>query len=632
LSVWFVVKNKKEMFVKKITLICILTVLSLVATACSRGGAASSGAKPQTQTLSETPVTQTAVTMTAEINAKILNGDLSDFAGTWININDERRILYADGIFGPPGTISHFTKNDEGTSDAYKWYVLEGINEPIPGEYGYFVYLYPAGAALDIEGLNIIDGYHIRGILANDSTKDRIILRPRPQHDALQPDYFVFYREGEAPNAQTLFAQAWPGLIQAQTKAALEEFKKILRNETGFIYENRVNFYLSSFQSGNRENNFGHFAIYDMDGNGIPALVLHNMNNGDSLILHYDNRRVYGKKHADRAMRYLKKDATFNSKIGILQIMFRNDDQRLICLVESGTKEFDTYITYQDSKENVIWHELTNENINNLSALYITAGKQQYFIRSNIDLEGYVKREMEILKLDTNPYTAIEMIGWSNNGLFAYRTRHLHDSGMWGGWIYSLIIINTVTDEIIERERFIVNTAIDQDDAKNLNATLLPEDMSSDLTKEYIAKWNTILRNHKISGEAGNPIAGDFVNNLLKFPINNYNCWFDDPEYTFEKYKFKSGDEVEFKMDVYNWMLIIGNENIQKKISEGKDELYSSDMPNINGRKILGYYKSPYENRIVVVTIYYDWIAFSGGYHTVKLDLFGCNMNVGLSQ
>jgi len=302
---------------------------------------------------------------------------------------------------------------------------------------------------------------------------------------------------------------------------------------------------------------------------------------------------------------------------------------------ESETPAAQTSVTITaDSYTKILNGDLsdfTGTNVHNRE--FISTIKQPYFIRSNTDLEGYVKREMEILKLDTNPYTAIEMIGWSNNGLFAYRTKHLNDSGMWGGWIYSLVIIDTVTDEIIERERFIVNTAIDQDDAKNLNATLLPEGIYNEISKEYIAKWNAILRNHKISGEVGNPIAGEFVNNLLKFPINNYNCWFDDPEYTFEKYKYKSGDEVvEFKKDVYNWILIIGNENIQKKISEGKDELYSSDMPNINGRRILGYYKSPYENRIIVVTIYYDWVAFSGGYHTVKLDLFGCNMNVGLSR
>ena len=247
-------KTWKQRTFSPITIVCICTVLSLVATACNRGEA-----KPQTQTLSETSAAITAGNydsnesyVSNEAYAKILNGDLSDFAGTWVNIQGERRQLYADGIFGHPGTISNFGKNDEGTSHAYKWYVLEGIREPIPGEYGYFVYLYPAGAALDIEGLNIINGYHIRGILANDSAKDRIILRPWPQHDSLLPHY-VYYREGEAPNAETLFAQALPGLVQAQTKAALEEYKKILRNETGFKYENSVNVYLSSFQSGSRE-------------------------------------------------------------------------------------------------------------------------------------------------------------------------------------------------------------------------------------------------------------------------------------------------------------------------------------------------------------------------------------------
>ena len=282
-----------------------------------------------------------------------------------------------------------------------------------------------------------------------------------------------------------------------------------------------------------------------------------------------------------------------------------------------------------NSTENEKAEIYENETIVNHE--FISTVKQQYFIRSNADFEG---NEMKILKLDTNPYTAIEMIGWSNNGLFAYRTRHLHDSGMWSGWIYSLIIIDTVTDEIIEKNSFILDTAISsKDDANYLGAVLLTEDISGDLTKEYIAKWNTILRNYKISGEVGNPIASDFKNNLLEFPINDFYCWFDDPEYTFEKYNSKSDNEVdEIKMDVYNWMLIIGNENIQKIISEGKDELYGDIMQNINGRKILGYYKSPYENRIIIVTIYYDWIAFSGGYHTVKLDLFGCNLNVGLSH
>ena len=284
-----------------------------------------------------------------------------------------------------------------------------------------------------------------------------------------------------------------------------------------------------------------------------------------------------------------------------------------------------------NSTENEKAEIYENETIVNHE--FISTVKQQYFIRSNADFEG---NEMKILKLDTNPYTAIEMIGWSNNGLFAYRTKHIHDSGMWGGWIYSLIVLDTISDEIIERESFIAGDTANyeylQDVAKNLDATVLPKEIDNEITKKYIAKWNTILRNYKISGEAGNPIAGDFVNNLLEFPINDFYCWFDDHKYTVEKHIIKSGNEVvEVEKAVYNWKLIIGNVNIRKIISEGKDEFYG-DMPKINGRKILGYYKNPYENRIVVVTICYDWIAFSGGYHTVKLDLFECNMNVGLSH
>jgi len=599
----------KQRTFSPITFIVICVVLSVVVTACNRGEASGSRgeAKPQMQTLSETSAAITAESyfydesyVPNESYAKILNGDLYDFAGTWVNIHGEKIQLYADGIFGSPGTISNFGKNDEGTSDAYKWYVFGGINEPIPGEYGYFVYLYPAGVALDIEGLNIINDFHIRGILANDSAKDRIILRPRPQHDALQPSW-VYYREGEAPNAETLFAQALPGLVQAQTKAALEKYKKILNNESPF-YEGSSSVYINDF-------NIRQFALVDMDGDNIPEFILNDTSNGDTFVLEFNgsNGAVYGKKYSYRAMNNLKKDGTFNWS----NSAFDSGAGRLRLSGPYGQRTI-FIAAHQDSKEDVVWHELTIENINNLSALYYITVKQQYFIRSNTDFEG---NEMEILKLDTNPYTAIEMIGWSNNGLFAYRTRHLHDSGMWGGWIYSLIIIDTVTDEIIEIERFIVNTAINQDDAEYLNATLLPNDISSDLTKEYIAKWNTILRNYKISGEVGNPIAGGFVNNLLEFPINDNNCWFDD---------------YEVEMDVYNWILIIGNENNQKIISDGKVELYAN-MLNINGRKILGYYKSPYENRIIVVTIYYDWIGFSGGYHTVKLDLFGCNMNVGLN-
>ena len=58
---------------------------------------------------------QTVVTVTAESYAKILNGDLSDFAGTWVNVSNERKQLKADGVFEGMDdgiTASIFKKTD----------------------------------------------------------------------------------------------------------------------------------------------------------------------------------------------------------------------------------------------------------------------------------------------------------------------------------------------------------------------------------------------------------------------------------------------------------------------------------------------------------------------------------------
>jgi hypothetical protein len=87
--------------------------------------------------------------------------------------------------------------------------------------------------------------------------------------------------------------------------------------------------------------------------------------------------------------------------------------------------------------------------------------------------------------------------------------------------------------------------------------------------------------------------------------------------------------EMEIHRDIINWKLLVGNDAVQKKITENVDDKRTGWYENISGRKILGYYKSPYENRIVVITTHFDWISFSEGYYTVGFDLFGCHMSVG---
>jgi hypothetical protein len=193
------------------------------------------------------------------------------------------------------------------------------------------------------------------------------------------------------------------------------------------------------------------------------------------------------------------------------------------------------------------------------------------------------------------------------------------DTGRGTGWVYSLKIIDTVTDEIIEAD------SIELYDDEPLEG-----EMSGDVSSEYKTKWNALLEKHNIVGRIDDPVSESFKKDLLKFPVNNFNCWFDYQVKRSVDFDEDWGGDIT--RDTVNWKLVIGNNTIQKKISEDSNQYGGNSFLYIYGRKIIGYYKSPYENRIVVVTTNYSWVSYSGGYHSVGLDLFGCNMNVGLSR
>ena len=109
--------------------------------------------------------------------SKILNGDFSDLAGTWVNERGESRSLRADGTFGE-GKSGNVTK---GFNDTYVWSIATGE------ESGFGAALYPAGTEVWNE-----DGQ----LLATDTTKIRITI------GYVHSITNVFYREGEYPTSQ----------------------------------------------------------------------------------------------------------------------------------------------------------------------------------------------------------------------------------------------------------------------------------------------------------------------------------------------------------------------------------------------------------------------------------------------
>jgi len=135
---------------------------------------------------------ETAATVTAESYAKILSGDLSDFAGTWVDGYGTRSQLRADGVF-TSGSMSNlnadgFSKYDYG---AYVWNVSD------TGGYGGFgVMVYPPGVPIN---LFYMDGgvRKIAQTIETDITKVRITAG----QDGPSSSAEVYYREGEAPAA-----------------------------------------------------------------------------------------------------------------------------------------------------------------------------------------------------------------------------------------------------------------------------------------------------------------------------------------------------------------------------------------------------------------------------------------------
>jgi len=318
---------------------------------------------------------------------------------------------------------------------------------------------------------------------------------------------------------------------------------------------------------------------------------------------------------------------------------FRNTEELLAWVINFFAEEFGgsgqgdcRHMTINPKYRTTTLLALTALALISAGALYANPGGRGalYFINSPDSLS------MERLKLDTNPYTSIEPAGWSQNGLFAYRSRYLKHSDRGRFWVYAFAVINTVNDKLLERDS--VETEFAGNIEDGVSGTAPPENHGS-LSAKYKAKWNDMLKKHNIDGSVDDPLSGRFKDNLQQFPVDGFYCWID--------YAISAGtvvDPVVMAVDTVRWNLIVGNDAAQKTIAKevkarrgGFNDAVKGQNPSISpeelyGRKILGCYRSPYSNRIAVVLSSYYWTPFAGGRHTVGLDVFGCNLNTGLGR
>jgi len=385
-----------------------------------------------------------------------------------------------------------------------------------------------------------------------------------------------------------------------EIKAILEIYKKILLNQTGFFDEDNRVVYLRDF-------NYKQFAVLDMNlyADGIPELVLQNMTNGDILVLHYYEGAVYGKVYGYRAIRNLKIDGFFdwsnsvyNSGLGKLNITGK--DQEIINMAEYGSlmedvemyriqgnpvslNEFNDYTAFQNAKEDIVWHNLTNENINNLTSLNIIPQVPSF--PPSIDYFQYV---------DFKPmfkHSDLRFWGWSKDSKVAYTINKSLDP--MEGNIFSSVIFDTIDDIIVWQD--------------SLNSNDYKEN-------EYNAAFNNFIKSF-MSRAGQNKI--EFLQADFKgLPIRHINQVVNIIVETSKS----TGDWHEVYGNIGSYKIIANKDGRRKIIHEKTLDRPVMDIVSC------GYFINPFDNRALIIVGEYKW-AFEG--YDVGYVLIGCHLSTG---
>jgi hypothetical protein len=186
-----------------------------------------------------------------------------------------------------------------------------------------------------------------------------------------------------------------PIVTKSENYLAIEAYKIVLQKEGDFFStddnkEILLNDYLKKYLP-DQQLELTHFTVIDMDHDNISEVILELSVDGypDSYeILHYKNEQVYGYHFVYRGLLQLKTDGTFWASSGAAdnecdKLEFQNSAYETITLAYSEsnqdskgmtisyyinnqpvTKEtFDSFIQEQDAKDDVVWYEFSQSNI-----------------------------------------------------------------------------------------------------------------------------------------------------------------------------------------------------------------------------------------------------------------------------
>ncbi len=201
----------------------------------------------------------------------------------------------------------------------------------------------------------------------------------------------------------------------------------------------------------------------------------------------------------------------------------------------------------------------------------------------------------------------IGVVGWTKNGLFAYRKidNYQQENGV------KLVIINAIEDKIIEEEKIITSWEGWKENSK-------------EEIEDGLKKWNELLKIYGFQEEIKEVFSQTNFVKPMQFPMSEndktYDCWIDSV--------------IEERDDYWTtkWNLIVSNEEMKKVIASGEEKTYGFDHENSYlGSAVIGYFLSPYENRIIVLIMHFDAGKpdMIGWEINTRINYYGCHLNIG---